>query len=151
MSNSLWSHGLQHTRPPCPSPFPKVCTRSCPLSSFYALFSFYPQSFPASGTFPVSQLFVSEDQNTGVSASASVIPLSIQSWSPLRLTGLISLLYKELSGVFSSTTVWRYQFFGATSSLWSSSHNCTLPLGRPNLDYTNLCQQKNVSAFQHTV
>ena len=90
-----------------------------------------PQSFPVSGTFPMSWLFASDGPNTGASASASVLPMSIQGWFPLRLTGLISLLSKGLSGVFSSTTVQRYQFFGAQPSLQSSSHNDTWPLGRP--------------------
>ena len=91
-----------------------------------------PSVFPrsASGTFPMSQLFVSDDQNTGVSASAAVLPMSIQGWFPLGLTSLISLLSKGLSGVFSSITVRRHQFFGAPPSLRSSSHNCTWPLGR---------------------
>ena len=80
-------------------------------------------SVPASGTFPMSHLFALDDQNTGASASASVLPVNIQGWSPLRLTGLISLLYKGLSGVFFSTTVWRHQFFGILPSLWYSSHN----------------------------
>ena len=95
------------------------------ISSSETLFSFCPQSFPASGTFPVSQLFASDDQNTGVSASASVLPMSTQGSFPLRLTGLISLLSKGLSGVFSSTTVQMHQFFGTLHSLWSSSHNHT--------------------------
>ena len=93
------------------------------------LFSFCPQSFPAPGIFPISRQFASDDQNTGASASASVLPVNIQHWSPLRLTGLISLLSKGLAGVFSSTTVWRHQFFGILLSLWSSSHNHTWPLG----------------------
>ena len=139
MSDSLWPHGLQHFRPRCPSPSPEVCPSSCPLhqwghpniSSSDALFSFCPQSFPASGTFPMSGLFTSDDQNTGVSASASVLPTSIQGWFPLRLTGLISMLSKGLLGIFSSSTVQRHQFFGILPSLWSSSHNCTWPLGRP--------------------
>ena len=104
MSDSLWPHGLQHARPPCPSLSPEFCPRSCPLyqwcrpavSSSDALFSFCPQSFPASRTFPMSQLFASDDQTTGVSASASVLPISIQAWFPLRLTGLICLLSKGL-------------------------------------------------------
>ena len=99
-------------------------------SNHLILFSFCPLSFPASGTFPMSWLFVSGDQNIRDSASASVPPMSIQGWFPLRLTGLISLLPKGLSGVFSSTTVHKHQFFGALPSLWSSSHNCR-PLGRP--------------------
>ena len=139
MSDSLWPHGLQHTRPPCLSPSPGVCLSSCLLhqwchlaiSSSDDLFSFYPQSFPASGTFPMSYLFTSDNLNTGVSASSSVFPVNIQDWSPLRLTGLIFLQSKRLSGVFSSTTVQRYQFFGALPSLRSNSHNCMWPLGRP--------------------
>ena len=105
----------------CHSSSPKICPSSCPLhkwrhpaiSSSDAHFSFCPQSFPVSGTFPTSQLFASNDQNTGVSASTSVLRMGIQSWFPLRLTGLTSLLSKGLSGVFSSTTVQRYQFFNA--------------------------------------
>ena len=136
VSNSLWPHRLPHTRPPCPSASPKVCPSSCHLhrwcqpvlSSFDALFSFCSQSFPASGTFPMNWLFSSDDQNTGASTSASVIPVSIQGWFPLGLTGLISLLSKEIfSGVFSSITVGRHQSFGILSSLGSTttqwSHN----------------------------
>ena len=123
---------MQHIRPLCPSPSPKVFPGSCswhqwclPAISFSdTLFSFCPQSFPASGSFPMSQLFTSVDQNTGASnTGASVLPMSIQSWFPLRWTGLISLLSKGLSGVFSSTTIWRHQFFGALPSLQSSSHD----------------------------
>ena len=138
VSNSLRPHGLQHTRPPSPSPSPRVCPSSCPLhqwchpaiSSSDTLLSFCPQSFPASGTFTMSQLFASDDQNTGASASVSVLPMSIQGWFPLRLTGLISLLTKGLSGVFSSTTVWRHQFFGILPSLQSSSQDHMWPLWR---------------------
>ena len=80
---------------------------------------------------PMSWLFTSDNQDTGSSASASVLPMSIQVWFTLRLTSLVSLLSRKLSGVFSSTTVRRHQFFGALPSLWSSSYNCTWPLGRP--------------------
>ena len=136
MSDSLQLHGLQHASPPYPSPSPGVCPNSCSLyqwchpaiSSSDALF-FCPQSFPESGTFPMSCLFTSDDQNTR--PSASVLPVNIQGWSPLRLTGLISLLFKGPSGVFSSTIVLRHQFFGVLPSLWSSSHNHTWPLGSP--------------------
>ena len=93
---------------------------------------FFAQSFPESGTFPMSQLFASDDRNIGASASASVFPTSIQDWFPLRLTGLTSLQPKGLSGVFSSTTFQRHQFFGILPPLWSSSHNHPWPLGRPN-------------------
>ena len=121
-----------------PSPPPKVCPGSCPLfqwchpaiSSSDTLLSFCPQSFPASGTFPMSQVFASDNQNTGISTSASVFPTSIQGWFPLRLTGLISLLSKGLSGVFSSTIVQRHQFFSTLPSLWSHSYNHMWPLGR---------------------
>ena len=137
MSDSLWPHGLQLTRP-CPSPSPGVCPSSCslhrwchPAISFSGALFFCPQSFPASGTFPVSWLFTSDDQNTEASAWASVLPVNIQGWSPLRLTGLISLLSKGLLGVFCSTAVRRHQFFGILPSLESSSHNHMWPPGRP--------------------
>ena len=131
MSNSLWFHGLQHTRLPCPSPSPGTCSNSCQLNWWYhptisssvALFSFCLQSFPASGSFPMSQLFTSGGQNTGVSALASVHPMSIQGLFHLRLTSLISLLSKGLSRVFSSPTVQKHQFFSTQPSLWPSYHN----------------------------
>ena len=138
MSSSLQPHGLQHARPSCPSPSPKVCQSSCPfhrwchlaILSSDVLFSFCTQSFPASGTFPISWL-VSDDQNTVTSALASVLPTSIQVWFPLRLTGLIFLLFKGLSRVFFSTTVWMHQFFSTPPCLRSSSHICTWLLERP--------------------
>ena len=119
------------------SPSPEVCPSSCPLHwwchpailSSDALF-FCPQSFLASGTFPISQLFTSDDQNTRVSTSASVLPTSIQDWFPISLTGLISLLSKGLSEVFSTPIVWRHRLFGAPPRLQASSHNCTWPLER---------------------
>ena len=101
------------------------------ISSSDVLVSFCPQSFSASETFVVSRLLPSDDQNTGVPASTSVLPMSIQGWFPLSLTGFISLQSKWLSGVFSNTTVQRHQFFDILPSLWSSSHNRTWPLGRP--------------------
>ena len=108
---TLRPHGLEHTRLPCPSLSPGVCSDSYPLSqwcyltisSSAALFSFCLQSFPASGSFPMSRVFTSGGQNIGASASASVLPMNIQGWFPLGLTGLISLLSKGLSRVFSST------------------------------------------------
>ena len=103
----------------------------CPAILSSDTLFFCPQSFPISGTSPMSHLFTSDDQNTGVSASASVLPVNIQGWSPLRLTGLIFLLSKGLSGVFSSITIWRHRFFVILPSLQSSSHNCMWPLGRP--------------------
>ena len=155
VSDSLWPHGLQHSRSPCSWLSAEVCLSSYPLhwwcypaiSSSDALF-FCPQSFPASRTFPRSWLFTSGNQNTGASASASVPPVNIQGWSPLRLTDLISLLSKGLPGVFSGTTVRRHQFFGVLPSLWSSSYNHTWPLEDHSLDYMNLCWQSNISAFQ---
>ena len=113
ISDSLWPPGLQHVRLPCPLPSPGVCPGSCPLhgwchpaiSSSDTLFSFCPQFFPTSETFPVSRLFASGDQTTGTSASTSVLPKSIQGWFPLRLTALISVLFKGLSGVFCNTTL----------------------------------------------
>ena len=128
MSHSLQSHGLQHTRLSCPSLSPRICSDSCPLSrwcyltisSCPTLFSSCPHSFPASGSFPMSQLFTSCGQIIG--ASASVLPVNIQDWFPLRLTGLISLQSKGLSKVFSSTTVQKHQFFCVQPTVWSNSH-----------------------------
>ena len=130
VSNSLRPHGLQHASVPCPSPTPGAYSKSCPLrqwcqptiSSSVVPFSSSLQPFPASGSFPVSRFFPSGAQRIGVSALASVISMNIQGWYHLRLTGLISLLSKGLSGVFSSTTVQRHPFFGSLPSLWSSSH-----------------------------
>ena len=115
----------QHARPPCPSPTPGVHSNSCPssqwchptISSSVVPFSSCPQSFPASGSFPMSQLFASGGQSIGVSASASVLPINTQGWSPLGWTGWISLQSKGLSRVFSNTTVQKHQFFGAKLSL----------------------------------
>ena len=109
VSNSLRPHELQHARPPCPSPTPGACSNSCPssrwchptISSSVVPFSSCPQSFPASGCFPMSQFFPLGDQSIGVSASASVLPMNIQDWFPLGWTGWISLLSRGLSRVFS--------------------------------------------------
>ena len=90
-----------------------------------------PSIFPSIRDFSNESMFASDDQNSGASASASVLPVNIQDWSPLKLTDLISLLSKGLSGIFSGTTVRRHQFFGILPSLWSSSHSCTWSLGRP--------------------
>ena len=130
MSNSLQPHGLQLTRLPCPSPTPRACSDSCPLnwwchptiSSSVSPFSSCLQSFPASGSFRMSQFFTSGDQSNGASVSASVFPMNIQDWFPLGFTGLISLQSKSLSRVFPNTTVQKYQFFSTQISLWSSSH-----------------------------
>ena len=139
VSDSLWPHGLQNSRPPCPSPSLRVCPSSCPLhrwcnqtiSSSDALFSFCLQFFPASWSFPVSQLFTSGGQSIRVSALASLFPMSIWGWFSLGLTGLISLLSKWPSRVISSTTVRKHQFFGAQLSLWSNFHICTWALEKP--------------------
>ena len=139
VSDSLRPHGLQHTRPPCPLPTPRVYPNSCALSRwchqtiwpFVVHFSFSPQSFPASGSFQMSQLFTSGGQSIGVSASTSVLPMNTQDWSPLGWTGWISLQSKGLSRVFSNTTVQKHQFFGAQLSLQSSSHIHTWPLEKP--------------------
>ena len=129
MSNPLQPHEPQHARPPCPSPTPGVHPNPCPLSwwchptisSFIVPFS-CPQSFPASQSFQMSQLFASSGQSIGVSASASVLPMNTQDWSPLGWTGWISFQSKGLSRVFSNTTVQKHQFFGAQLSFWSDSH-----------------------------
>ena len=150
MSDSVWHHGLQHTRLPCPSLSPGVCSNSCPLSPWChptVSFSSCPQSFPASGSFPMSQPFTSGGQNIGASASASVLPIIIQGWFPLGLTGLISLLSKRLSRVFFSTTFQKHQFFSAHPSLWYNSHIHTWLLENHSFDYTDLCWQSVVSAF----
>ena len=126
MSDSLQPHEPQHTRPPCPSPIPGVHPNPRPLnrwchptiSSSVVPFSFCPQSFPASGSFQMSQLFASGGQSTGVSASALVLPMNTQDWSPLGWTGWISLQCKGLSRVFSNTTVQKHQFFGTQLSLF---------------------------------
>ena len=139
MSNSLHLHGLQHARPPCPSPTPRVCPNSCLLSqwchpiisSYVVPFSPSLQSFPASGSYHMSQFFLSGGPSIGASASASVLPMNIQSWFPLGFTGLISLQSKEFSRVFSNTTFQKHQFFGAQLSLWSNSHIHTWLLEKP--------------------
>ena len=125
MSKSLRPHGLQHTRPPRPSPTPRVYPNSCPLSwwchptisSSVIPFSSYLQSFPASGSFPMSQFFASGGQNIGVSASTSVLPMNIQDWFPWGWTSWISLQFKGLSRVFSNTTIQKHQFFSTQLSL----------------------------------
>ena len=123
VSNSLWSHEPQHVRPPCLSRTPRVYTNSCPLSqwchptisSSVVPFSSCLQSFPASGSFQMNQLFVSGGQSTGVSASTSVLPMNTQNWSPLGWTGWISLQSKGLSRVFSNTTVQKHQIFSTST------------------------------------
>ena len=128
MSDSLQPHGLQYARLPCPSPTPGACSNSCPWSRWYhptISSSVIPlssslQSFPASGSFPMSQFFTWGGQSTGVSASASVLPMNTQDWSPSERTGWISLQSKGLSRVFSNTTVQKHQFFSAQLSSQST-------------------------------
>ena len=139
VSDSLRPHGLQHTRPPCPSPTPGVYSNSCPLSwwchstilSSVVPFSSSLQSFPASGSFQMSQFFASHGQSIIVSALISVLPMNIQDWFPLGWTGWISLQSKGLSRVFSNTTVQKHQFFSTQFFLWSNSHIHTWPLEKP--------------------
>ena len=138
MSDSLRSHGLQHARPPCPSPTPGVYSNSCPLSQWSnptISSSVIPfsclQSFPASGYFLMSQLFTSRGRSIGVSASASGLPMNIQGWFPLGLTGLISLLSKGLSRVFSNTTVQSINSLVLSFLYSPNSHIHTLPLEKP--------------------
>ena len=137
MSDSLILHGLQHTRLTCLSLSPEVCSLSCPLgqwchstiSSSDTSFCFCLQSLPAWGSFPMSWLLAPGSQSIG--ASAPALPMNIQGWFPLGLTGLISFLSKGLSRVLFSTTVWKHQFFGTQLSLWSNSHIHTWLLEKP--------------------
>ena len=151
----LWPHGLQHSGFPCFPLSSGVCSNSCPLSwwcyltisSSVSPFSFCLQSFPASGSFPVSQLFASGGQSIGASASASVLSVNIQGWFPLGLTGFISLQSKGLSSVFSST-----RFKGINSSALSLLYGSALTsmhdyCKNHSFDWTNLCWQGNVLAF----
>ena len=136
VSNSLRPHESHHTRPPWPPPTPGAYSNSCPsswwchpaISSSVVPFSSCPQSFPASGTFPISQLFVWGGQSTGVSTSESVLPMNTQDWSPLGWTGWISLQSNRLSRVFSNTTIQKHQFWGIQLSSQSNSHIHTWPL-----------------------
>ena len=138
MSDYLWTHELHHTIPPCPTPTPGVRPNPCPSSqwchptipSSVIPFSSCPLSFPATGSFPVSQLFTSGSQSIGSSALASVLPMTIQDCFRLGLTDLISLQTKGLSRVFSSTTIQKHQFFGKPS-VWSNSHIHTWLLEKP--------------------
>ena len=139
MCDSLWPHGLQHARFPCPPSTPRACSNSCPscwwchptILSSVVPFSSCLQSFPASGSFPMNQFFESGGQSIGVSVSASFLPMNIQDWFPLGLTGLISWQSKCLSRVFSNTTVQKHQFFSVQLSLWSNLHIHTWLLEKP--------------------
>ena len=140
VSDSLWLHEPQYTRPPYPSPTPRVRPNSCPLCQWChptissSVIPFYscPQSFPASGSFQMSQLSASGGQSIDASASTSVPPMNTQDWSPLGWTGWISSQSKGLSRVFSNTTVQKHQFFGAQLSLQSNSHIHTWLLEKPS-------------------
>ena len=157
MSDSLWPHGLQHVTHPCPSPSPRVCSNSCPLSqwchptisSSVAPFSSCLQYFPASGSLPMSWLFTSGGQSIGNSASASVLPMNTQGWFPLGLTGLISLQSKWLSRVFPSTRDWKHQFFSILlgspffvvhPSLWFTLTSIHGYWKNHSFDYMGLCR-----------
>ena len=155
MSNSLRPHGLQHTRLPCPSPTPGVCSNSCPssqwchptISSSVIPFSSHLQSFPASGSFPMSQLFTSDGQSIGVSASASVLPVNIQDRFPFGLTGLISCSPRDSqesspTPQFKSinSSALRFLYSPALTSIHDYSKNYSF-------DYMDLCWQSDVFAF----
>ena len=139
VSDSLQPHGPQHARLPCPSPTPRVYPNSCPssqwchptTSSSVVPFSSCPQSFPASGSFQMSQFFISSGQSIGVSASTSGPPMNTQDWFLLGWTGWTTLQSKGLSRVFSNTTVQKHQFFSTHLSLLSNSHIYTWPLEKP--------------------
>ena len=139
VSDSLQPHGLQHARLPCPSLLPGDHSNPRPLSqwchpaisSSVIPFSSCPQSFPASGSFQISQLFASGGQSIEVSVSVSVLPMNIQDWFPLGWTDWISLQSKGLSRVFSNTTVQKHQFFSPQPSSQSNSHIHTWPLKKP--------------------
>ena len=139
VSNSLRPHESQHARPPCPSPTTGVYSNPCPsiwwfhptISSSVVPFSSCPNSVPAWGSFPRSQLFTWGGQSFGVSASASVLPMNTQGWFPLGWTGWISVQSKGLSRVLSNTTIQKHQFFGAQLSSQFNSHIHTWPLAKP--------------------
>ena len=139
VSDSLQPHKPQHATSPCPSPTPRIHPNSCSLSrwchptisSSVIPFSSCSQSFPASGSFPMSQLFASGGQSIGVSDSTSVLPVNTQDWSPLGWSGWVSLQSKGLSRVFSNTTVQKHQFFSTQLSLQSNSYIRTWLLEKP--------------------
>ena len=158
MSNSLQPHGLQHPRPLVPHHLPGFAQAHvhCIGDAIQSSHPLIPSSPSALSVFHHQGLFqwVSclHQMTKYWSFSFSIIlPMSIQTWFPLRLTGLIFLLSRRLSGVFLSTIVRKHQFFCVLPFLWSNSHNCMWPLGIHSHDYADLCPQNNVSAFQHTV
>ena len=149
MSDCLGSHGLQHARLACPLLFPRACVNSSLLSlwcyptvSFsVSPFSSCPLSFPALGSFPMSWFFALGGWSVGASASTSVLPMNVQGWLPLGLTGWVSLLSKELSRVFSSTTIWKHLLFGAhnISNWWINIH--FQDWENRNLEKLRICQK----------
>ena len=153
MFHSVQPHGLQPARLLCPPPSPGVCSNPCPLSMWCHLiispsaapFSSCLQSFPASGSFLRCRIFTSGGQSTG--ASASALPMNIQGWFPLGLTGLIYLQSKGLSRVFSSVRIQKHPFFSVQPSLWSISHIYTWLMKNHSFDYMDLCLQSDVSVF----
>ena len=159
MSSSLWPRGLQHSRLPCPSLSPRVCSNSFPfsrwchpaISSSVIPFSSGLQSFPASGSFPMSQFFISGGQSTGASVSASVFPMNIQDCFPLGLTSLISLQSKGLSRVFSNTTVQKHQFCGLSLLYGPTLTSIHDNWKNHSFDYMDLCWQSDVPAFEYAV
>ena len=158
MPDSLWPHGLQPWLP-CPSPTPRASSENSCLSSqwCHTTISFcrppilLPSIFPSIGVFSMSQFFASGGHSTGASALASVLPMNIQRWFPLGLTGLISLQSRGFSWVFSNITVQKHQFFGAQPSLWSNSHIHAWLLGKNIAWLYRTCQQSDIFAFQYIV
>ena len=154
-SVQLLSRVWKHSRPPCPPPTPRAYSNACPLcrwchpaiSSSVVPFSSCPQSFPAWRSFLMSHLFPSGGQSIGASALASVLPMNIQGWFPLGLTGWISLQSKGHWRAFSRTAIRKHQFFGAQPSLWVNSHIHTWLLEKPWLWLYRPCWQRDVSAF----
>ena len=158
MSNTLRPYGLQHTRLPCPSPTPSTCSNSFHwvsdvIQPSCRLWSPSPPAFilSASGSFPKSQLFTSDGQSIGTSASASVLTMNIQGWFPLGLTGWISLHSKGLSRVLPNTKIQKHQFSSAQPSLWSNSHihTCLLEIYHSNLWFWK-SHSENLQAHQQT-
>ena len=155
VSDSLRPHESQHTRSLYPSPIPRVYPDPCPLSWWchqpsHPVVPFYscPQSFPASGSFPMSQFFTSGGQSIGASALASVFLMNIEDWFPLGLTGSISLRFKVLSRIFYSTTVQKHQFLGTQLSLYGPTSTSAHDYWKNHtFDYMDLCQQRDVSAL----
>ena len=157
MYDSLQSHELQHDRCSCPSPSPRVCSKSCPssqwchptISSSVAPFSSCPQSFPAPGSLSTRQIFVSGDQTIGASASASVLPMNIQGWFPLGLTGLVSLLSKRLKSLLQYHSLKASVLRCSAFFMVQLSHPY-MTTGKPYLWLYGPFQQSDVSALWYT-